>query len=145
MMGPQRCFGQHSSLTCAWIETNSDINRVEVVSAPASSGIDFGGNRVDALTVNVESMKNIDCIGLQVRLHLPQCIFHDEERALHRAVISPEADRAPRRIVTAAAIWKIDRHGVTRKTGSRHRWARELAQCASLGQAALVCGDELRE
>src|SRR5450631_635013 len=89
---------------------SSNVGDVEIVEAPGAPGVDFGGDRVDTVAVDIERMQKANRIKLQIRLHLPERIRGHEERILHRAVITPKADRVPRRIVTAALIRKTNLH-----------------------------------
>src|SRR5664279_3278769 len=89
---------------------SSNVSDIEIVGASAAPGIDFRGDRVDAVAVDIEGTQQAYRIELQIRLHLLERIRAHKERIFHGAVIAPEADRVPGRIVAAAFIRKIDRH-----------------------------------
>ena len=87
----------------------SNIGREEIVGASAPAGVDPGGDRVDALAIDVKRPQQIVRVKAQVRLKPPEGVHGHKERALHRTVVSPETDRLPRRIVAAAAVGKANR------------------------------------
>src|ERR1035441_80193 len=88
----------------------SNVGDIESLGASAAPSIDFRGDRVDAVAVDIEGTQQAYRIELQIRLHLPERIRANKERIFHGAVIAPEADRVPGRIVAAGFIRKIDRH-----------------------------------
>lgn len=83
----------------------SDVSDVELVVAPAAARIDLCGDGVDAFPVDIERPQYIDRIEPKVGLNVLQGIGLDKERAFHGPVISPEANRLTRRIITAAGVW----------------------------------------
>ena len=88
----------------------SNVSHVELVVALAAARIDLGGDRVDALPVDIKRSQKFSRVEPKVWLNVLQGSSLDNELAFHGPVISPEADRLPRRVVAAAGVWKTDRH-----------------------------------
>jgi len=57
----------------------SNVNHVELVVAFAAAGIDLGGDRVDALPVDIERSQKFNRIEPKVRLNVLQDISLDNE------------------------------------------------------------------
>ena len=82
----------------------------QIVRAFVTTPIDFGCGCVDPFTVNIEGAQQASLIEAQVRLNSLQCVFAHEKRSLHRTIVPPKPNSAPRRIISAALIWKTKRH-----------------------------------
>src|SRR5262245_20928385 len=78
--------------------------------------------------MGIEGRQEASLISGKAGGYAPQRILGDEERRLHGAVVTPEADRAPRRVISAAGIGKVQRHPrglVAQAPGARmvtHAW-----------------------
>jgi hypothetical protein len=90
--------------------TMSNVGGVELIRASAPAGIDLGGDGVDALTIDIECAQKIDRVELQAWLDPIERVSCHKEGAFHGAVVSPEANRVPRRVVAAAMVGKVDGH-----------------------------------
>src|SRR6185295_14039718 len=84
---------------CAWsCRVAGEFDRTELVAASALAVVGFRRGGADQVAVGVECLENTRFILARSGLQFPQRVLGDEKRALHRAVVSPEADRAPRRV-----------------------------------------------
>jgi hypothetical protein len=85
---------------------------MEFVRALAATSIDPRGHLLDATTMGIEGMqKSIVCSwggGLKVK----KGTLGDKERNLHRAVITPEANRASGGVIAATWVCEVQIHGV---------------------------------
>src|ERR1700730_3794721 len=73
--------------------------------------VDFGGGRVNQISVQIESVENCGLIKPHFGLNPLQRLFIHEERSLHSAIVPPKTNRWARRVIRAALIGKTKRHG----------------------------------
>src|ERR1039458_7265735 len=98
----------------------SEIGRQQIVGAAfASAAVESGGGRADAREITVESLQQRRFVVGRLGRQQPQGFGADEERRLHRLVMSPKPHRVARGVVMAAGVGKSDRHGVALTTPRR--------------------------
>src|ERR1700734_81703 len=95
----------------AWPPRRSEIRGNQVVGSSTPPLINLGGGRINQFAVGIEGAEQPDLIEPRTGLNSLQRIGIDEKRCLHCAIVSPKPHGAPRRIVKAALVWKIKRHG----------------------------------
>lgn len=89
-----------------------EIAAHEFIGTFMSPCIDFGRGCVDQRAIDVKGPQGIILIEGHAGLNSSQRIFGHEKRSFHRAIISPESYSPPCGVVTAAAIWKAQGHGL---------------------------------
>ena len=77
----------------------SKIGGNQIVRTSAAANIDPGRGGTDQITVAIERVQKARLVGPRIRLNSRQRFFVDEKRCLDGAVVPPEPDRAPRRII----------------------------------------------
>src|ERR1700730_16085639 len=87
----------------------SEIGADEIVRSLAAARIDFSRGGVDQVAIGIKRAEQPRFVQSHGRLHPLQRVFAHEEGSLHRAVVSPKPDGAPRGIIGAALILKFQR------------------------------------
>src|SRR5450759_1081311 len=104
----------------------SEIERLQIVGATfASAAVESGGGRADARDVAVESLQQRRFVVGRLGRQQLQGFGADEERRLHRLVMSPKMHRVARGVVMAAGVGKSDRHGRTMRASEPQRYGHD--------------------
>jgi hypothetical protein len=89
-----------------------EIAAHEVIRTFMSARINCGRRCVDQSAIDVKDPQGITLIEGHAGLNSSQRILGHEKRGLHHAIISPEPYSPPRDVISAAAIWKAQGHGL---------------------------------
>src|SRR5664279_3812554 len=104
----------------------SEIGRLQIVGAAfVSAAVESGGGRADARDVAVESLQQRRFVVGRLGRQQLQGFGADEERRLHRLVMSPKMHRVARSVVMAAGVGKSDRHGRTMRASEPQRYGHD--------------------
>jgi hypothetical protein len=89
-----------------------EIAAHEVIRSLMSARINCGRRCVDQWAIDVKDLQGTTLIEGHAGLNSSQRILGHEKRGFHHAIISPEPYSPPRDVISAAAIWKAQGHGL---------------------------------
>ena len=98
-------------LTFEGAKPTSEIRRAQLVGTFAGAHVNLHGGCVYQVAVRIERSEKPGFVASNARLDPPQRIFVDEKCSFHRAVMPPKPHGPSCRVIGAALIGKIERHG----------------------------------
>ena len=97
----------------------SKVLRTEIVPAPASANINFGGRSAYLVAVDVKGVQQTRLVQLDARLDSRKRILAYKKCRLDRAIMSPKPHDTPRSVIRTAVVWKINHAGARSFAGQR--------------------------
>jgi hypothetical protein len=80
----------------------------QIVRAPVAAAVDLGSGGTDQVTIAVKRVQKARFIVAGIWLKPLQRAFFYKKRRLNSAVVSPKSHSAPRAIIRATVIWKLN-------------------------------------